>query len=191
VSRIPELSAPLHDGRATLRFAVERDIPEVLIAYQDDPALHRKLGLRRPPSGAELGREFEQTAAARAAGSQVTFAILAPGSDDCLGQVRARAFDWDHARAELDLWLAPQARGRGLGRAALGLVSDWLLDACGIQRIELLVAPEDEPSLRVAAAAGFRREGILRAHSRDPGAVPERADRILLSLLPGDRRADR
>jgi ribosomal-protein-alanine N-acetyltransferase len=191
LSRIPELSEPLHDGRTTLRFAFERDIPEVLIAYQDDPALHRKLGLRRPPSGAELGRELEQSAAARAAGRQVTFTILEPGSDDCLGQVRARAFDWDHARAELDVWLAPQARGRGLGRTALGLVSDWLFDACGIQRVELLVAPEDEPGLRAAAAAGFRREGVLRAHNRDPGAVPERADRMLLSLLPGDLRADR
>jgi RimJ/RimL family protein N-acetyltransferase len=188
VSRIPELSEPLHDGRVTLRFAAERDIPELLIAHQDDPALHRRLGLGRPPSGAELGREFDESASARAAGRQVVFTILEAGSDDCVGQLRARAFDWDHARAELDLWLAPQARGRGLSRGALGLGSRWLFDVCGMQRIELLAAPDDEPGLRAAAAAGFHREGVLRAHTRDPGAVPGRADRIVLSLLPGDLR---
>lgn len=191
MSRIPELSQALNDGRATLRFAAERDIPEVLIAHQDDPALHRKLGLRRPPSGAELGRELEESASARATGSHVTFTILEPGSDDCLGQVRARAFDWDHARAELDLWLAPQARRRGLGRSALRLASGWLFEVCGIRRVELLAATDDEAGLRVAEAAGFRREGVLRAHTRDPGAAPRRSDRVVLSLLPADLQADR
>ncbi len=189
--RIPELSEALSDGRATLRLAAERDIPEVLIAHQDDPAMHRRLGLRRPPSGAELGRELERSANARAAGNQVTFAIIEPGSDECLGQVRAHGFDWDHARAELELWLDPGARGRGLGCAALRLAAGWLFEVCGIQRVELLAAGDDEAALRAAEAAGFQREGVLRAHAVEPGADPQRSDRVVLSLLPVDLQARR
>ena len=44
-----------------------------------------------------------------------------------VGQIRVEAVDWDHARAELTIWLAPQARGRGLGRNALRLAGEWLL----------------------------------------------------------------
>ena len=55
----PELTEPLHGERVALRYAAERDIPEILIAHQDDPELHVRLGLVRPPSGAELGRRIE------------------------------------------------------------------------------------------------------------------------------------
>lgn len=183
VPRIPDLIEPLSDGHATLRLAMERDIPDVLIAHQDDPTLHEKLGLRRPPSGAELGREMEHAPAARAEGRMVTFTVLEPGSEDCRGQVRAEHFDWDHARAELGIWLVPQARGQGLAPAALRLAAGWLFDACAIKRLQLLCAPGDEPLLRTARRVGFLEEGTLRGHDR---TADGRADRILLSLLPPD-----
>src|SRR6516225_8543725 len=41
---IPEFHEPLSDGQVVLRLAAERDIPEILIAYQDDPQLHVRLG---------------------------------------------------------------------------------------------------------------------------------------------------
>lgn len=189
--RIPELNEPLNDGRAALRFAAEQDIPEVLIAHQDDPWLHVALGLGRPPSGAELGREFEQAADARAAGREVVFAILKPGSESCLGQVRARGFEWDHDRAELEVWLAPQARGRGLAGPALGLADAWLFRTCGLERLQLLCGAGDAALLNAAAAAGFRHEGTYRAHVRDPGPPAGRSDRIVLSLLASDVQARR
>ena len=48
----PDLVAPLTDGQVSLRFASEWDIPDILIAFQDDPQLHVSLGMGRPPSGA-------------------------------------------------------------------------------------------------------------------------------------------
>src|SRR6516164_7166506 len=55
MSPFPRLADPLTDGQVVLRDYAERDIPEILIAYQDDPRLHQRLGQNRPPSGAELG----------------------------------------------------------------------------------------------------------------------------------------
>jgi RimJ/RimL family protein N-acetyltransferase len=181
---IPDLMHPLSDGLASIRLAAERDIPEVLIAHQEDPDLARALGLERAPSGAQLGRAMEDAPALRAAGVTVTFTILDPGTDDCRGQVRAERFDWEHAHADLGLWVAPDARGRGLGGRALALAAGWLLDACNLVRVQFLTPPENERAVKTALAAGFTREGVLRAHARGPGGA--RADETILSRVASD-----
>ncbi len=180
---IPEPARLLSDGQVGLRLAAERDIPEILIAYQDDPELHRRLGQERPPSGAELGRSSERADGARDAGAGVTLTIVEPGSDDCRGQVYAVGFDWDHRRAEIGIWLAPQVRGRGYAARALRLAARWLFEACGLERLQILTHPDNEPMLRAAAAAGFMREGVLRGYERERG---RRIDLTILSMLPGE-----
>jgi RimJ/RimL family protein N-acetyltransferase len=185
VSRIPDLNQPLSDGRIRLRYARESDIPEVLIAHQDDPLMYESLGMSRPPSGAELGRELEDAPGARADGAHATLTILDHASQDCRGQLDLHDFEWDHARAELRIWVAPQARNRGLARAALRLAAGWLFEDCGIKRAQLLCSPGNEPLLIAARAAGFQLEGTLRAHDLQAGL---RADRLVLSLLAADLR---
>jgi RimJ/RimL family protein N-acetyltransferase len=180
---IPELSQPLTDGRVRLRMAAERDIPEILIAYQDDPQLHIRLGQERPPSGAQLGSRSERAAAAREAGAHIELTITEPDADDCIGQVYVIKFDWEHLRAELGIWLAPQVRGRGLAPRALGLIAGWLFDACDLQRLQLFTEPDNEPMLCAARAAGFVHEGILRGYTLERG---RRQDVAILSLLPTD-----
>lgn len=166
-----------------LRLAAERDIPEVLIAHQDDPLLAFGLGLARPPSGAELGRRAEEAAAERADGSGVWLTILRPGSDECRGQVDVHDVDWDHRRAQIGIWVAPRERGHGLARAALGLAGAWLLQACGLLRVELLTEPDNQSMIRAAQAAGFTSEGILRSYLREHR---RRVDVAVMSLIPAD-----
>ncbi|MBV9837129.1 MAG: GNAT family N-acetyltransferase [Solirubrobacterales bacterium] len=180
---LPNLPAPLRDERVLLRLGAERDIPEILIAHQDDPQMHVRFGQERPPSGAELGRRAEREAHQRAAGAELTLTILEPGSDDCRGQLDVHHLDWDHQRGELGIWVAPQSRGKGLARAALTLAAGWLFGVCGLERLELLTDPDNEPLIRAARAAGFSREGVLRRYRRERG---ERVDVLVLSLLPGD-----
>ena len=52
--RIPAPTEPLTNEHVIVRLSAERDLPEILIAYQDDPQLHVMLGEQRPPSGAQL-----------------------------------------------------------------------------------------------------------------------------------------
>jgi ribosomal-protein-alanine N-acetyltransferase len=185
MAMIPALTGPLGDGHVRLRLAAERDIPEILIAYQDDPQLHLRLGLQRPPSGAELGRRAEQAEEAREDGSSATLTVLEPGSDDCRGQLQAENFDWENRRAELRIWLVPEVRGRGLGRRALRLAATWLFEACGLQRVALLIDPGNQPMLRAGAAAGFLTEAVLRGYD---GKEPGRADITVMAALPGDMK---
>ncbi|MEO8966955.1 MAG: GNAT family N-acetyltransferase [Solirubrobacteraceae bacterium] len=183
----PDLTAPLRSAGAELRFATERDIPEILIAHQDDPLLYLRLGLERPPSGAELGRRSDTEAALRHAGDQVRFTILTPGSDVCRGQLHVHRVDWDDRRAEAGIWVAPQARGRGLAPAALRLAGAWLFDRCGLARLELLTEPDNAAMIAAARGAGLTEEGVLHAYLRERG---RRLDVAVLSLLPADLDPD-
>jgi len=132
---IPELTGRLSDGVAELRAIAEWDIPEILIAHQDDPQLSVRLGLDRPPTGAQLGSEVERAAAERLAGVRLALTIVEPGGEDCVGRVETRAIDWDASSAELVGWVAPGHRGRGMTTHALELAAAWLADACGLQHV--------------------------------------------------------
>jgi RimJ/RimL family protein N-acetyltransferase len=182
---IPDLIQPLRDDDVEVRFAAERDIPEILIAYQDDPRLHLKLGFERPPSGAELGRAIESAAAERAAGTGARLTMVQLGSDEFGGQIDLRRIDWDHASAEIGIWLAPAVRSRGLGRRALGLASRWALNACGLERVGILTEPGNEAMTAAARGAGFTPEGVLRGYLRERG---RRVDCAVLSLIKSDLR---
>jgi [ribosomal protein S5]-alanine N-acetyltransferase len=179
----PDLAEPLQSERVALRFMAERDIPEILIAHQDDPTLSERMGLVRPPSGAELGRRSEGEPGERAAGNAVAFTILEPGDDTCRGQLDVHHVDWDHLRAEAGVWVAPQFRGHGMASDALRLVGAWLFDVCGLLRLELLTEPDNAAMLASARAAGLVDEGVLRQYVRERG---QRLDVTVLSLLPAD-----
>jgi RimJ/RimL family protein N-acetyltransferase len=183
VPAFPDLSESLQGERACLRYAAERDIPEILIAHQDDPQLHARLGLVRPPSGAELGRRTEGEGVERDLGIGVRFTIVQPGNDVCVGQLDVHRVDWDNQRAELGVWVARALRGQGLATCALRLGGRWLLSACHLARVELLTEPDNVAMIAAAKAAGFVEEGLLRAYLRERG---RRLDVTVLSLLPGD-----
>lgn len=169
---IPELRERLSDGEVELRTSTEWDIPDILIAHQDDPDLHRSLGLARPPTGAELGSAAERDPAQRAAGEGVKLTIVEPGSDDCRGRVEARKIDWVQRSAELVVWVAPQLRGHGVERRALRLAASWLLGTVGLRRLTLTTEADNAALLGAAQAAGFQRRSdgrtvVLALDSRE------------------------
>jgi RimJ/RimL family protein N-acetyltransferase len=193
----PDLQVPLTDGVVELRLAAERDIPEILIAYQDDPELHLRMGVPRPPSGAELGRRAERAEHDRLAGAGVSLTLVEVGEDTCVGQIDVHRVDWEHARAELGVWVAPAHRGRSLGRRALVLAGPWLLIEAGLERVELQTQTDNQAMLSAARAAGFQFEGVLRGYYRAFAGLPRRyhrgpdarVDMAILSLVQRDLRA--
>jgi [ribosomal protein S5]-alanine N-acetyltransferase len=109
------------------------------------------------------------------------FAIVDAKSDRLLGQI-GMAVSEPHRSAEVFYWVAASERRRGVASTALGLVRDWAFEN-GIERLFLLVHPENDASHRVAARGGFTREGVLRAYEPFKGGRP---DVVSWSLLPTD-----
>ncbi len=69
--------------------------------------------------------------------------------------------------------IGPRARRRGVATRAVELLTAWAFDTVAVERVEILVDPRNEPSVRVAESAGFTREGLLRAYrpARDGGRL--------------------
>lgn len=88
--------------------------------------------------------------------------------------------------AHVGYWTARAARGRGLTSDALRTLARWFLRDGGAARVELVVEPANEGSVRVAEAAGFTAEGVLRQRLVLRG---RRADVVMYSLLAGDAAA--
>ncbi len=144
---IPEPPERFGDDLIELREIAEWDIPEVLIAFQDDRDLHRRIGMAKPPSGAQLGREVEQEQAERLAGRAVKLTIVEPGANDCRGRVDIGAFDWEARGAAMRVWAAPQVRGRGYEQRAAELASRWLFDNVALDSVVVNVDGADPRTL--------------------------------------------
>jgi RimJ/RimL family protein N-acetyltransferase len=83
----------------------------------------------------------------------------------------------EHRVAELGCCVVPAARGRGVATEALRLLADWALGTLGLGRVQVFVAPENAPALRLSESAGFRREGVapLVLGERSPQAELRRS----------------
>lgn len=101
-----------------------------------------------------------------------------------VGSVNIIRLEEANRKAELGFWLAPSHRGQGIMTIALGEMSRWCFDEYGFVRLELLVMPENEASLRLARRVGYTCEGLLRSYRVYQG---RRLDLWCLSLLPEDQ----
>jgi ribosomal-protein-alanine N-acetyltransferase len=191
----PELRVALTDGSVWLRPFAERDIPEILIAYQDDPDLHLIMGNPKPPTGAELGRRAERADDDQLAGRGLVLTMVEE-EDTCIGQIEVHRVEWEHGRAELAVWVSPARRGRGLAPRALALAGPWLLGEAGLERLELVTRSDNHPMIRAGEKAGFQLEGVLRGYYRAFKGLPPgpymrhtgRVDMAILSLVRADLR---
>jgi RimJ/RimL family protein N-acetyltransferase len=104
--------------------------------------------------GAFAAEQWANHAAAR-------FAVMQ--ADAVVGSCGLVHVDAAELVAEVGYWVAPWARGRGVGASALPLLSAWALDAGGLQRLEALIEPANAASCAVATASGFALEGVLRS----------------------------
>jgi ribosomal-protein-alanine N-acetyltransferase len=65
-----------------------------------------------------------------------------------------------------DIWYVlgeVAARGRGLGREAVGLLVSHVFEAVPFPRVGATTDVENQPSVRLLEGLGFRREGVVRS----------------------------
>jgi RimJ/RimL family protein N-acetyltransferase len=168
----PPPPEPLETGLVRLREWTDDD-RDSLVAMANDETIRRWTRVPAPYTGRHADEWFAFTRGARAAGHQAAFAAVAPGDGELLGSIDLRIHPADPAIGELGYMVGPRARGRGVAAQAVELVTGWAFDSLGIERMEILVDPRNEPSVRVAEAAGYSYEGVLRSYrpSRNGGRL--------------------
>jgi ribosomal-protein-alanine N-acetyltransferase len=79
------------------------------------------------------------------------YSFVIAGADEAgVGSVGLWLRDLDLGRASVGYWVVPSARGRGAARVALGTVARWALTTLAVGRVELVVEPDNTPSIRTA-----------------------------------------
>ena len=87
----------------------------------------------------------------------------------------------DFRHAGMDLFLATEVQGRGLGPDAIRTLAAHLIDDRGHHRLTIDPAATNEAAIRSYAKVGFRPVGIMREYQRMPDG--EWVDALLMDLL--------
>jgi phosphinothricin acetyltransferase len=84
--------------------------------------------------------------------------------------------------AEFSVYVAREARARGVGRATLGALID-AAETAGLWKLLSRIFPENEASLALCRSSGFREAGLYRRHAKLHGAW---RDCVIVERLLGE-----
>lgn len=149
----------------------------------EDEETVRFTGYPWPPEPDFCTRWFGRYEAARLDGSREAFAALNPAGE-FVGLALAVHIDEAAAEIELGYLIAAEHRGHGAGTTLLTALTDWAFEAARAARVTLVIATGNTASLRVAAKAGYQREGLMRSRYFKQG---RRLDAELWAMIAADR----
>lgn len=138
---------------------------------------------RNPGAPAPMTRERFDARLARSAANDpaedgVTFMVDADGT--AVGSASLFEFDWFVRHAEAGISLVPEARGRGIGTAAIIQLVEFGFVRRNLRRIHLQAIESNRGAIRAYEKAGFVVEGRLREHAYVRGAYE---DIVLMGIL--------
>ncbi|WP_433204177.1 GNAT family N-acetyltransferase [Dactylosporangium sp. CS-047395] len=152
---VPPAVVPIDLGDLVLRAPVDADAPAIAAAFAD-PALRQW-----SPPVQDDALTWIRDRADWSASARVGWVVAAADGGPVLGSVSIRVdAALDHGM--IGYWTVPQARGRGIARRSVRAAAQFGFDVVGLHRIELCHAVGNPGSCRVAEAAGFALEGVMR-----------------------------
>jgi len=153
------------DSETMLRWINDRDLVLLSSAYRPvDEANHRAW--------------FDSI---RRRSDVVIFGIRETTGGRLVGSCQLLGINPTHRKAELQIRIGEKdARGRGYGKEAVGLLVDFAFHDLNLHRVELTVFDGNEAAIRTYLGAGFEKEGILRQAAHIDGHY---VDLIVMGIL--------
>jgi RimJ/RimL family protein N-acetyltransferase len=179
----------LSDGAVTLR-PWHEDFAPALAERINDPAIAEFMdAVPQPYSLADAHDFIARSREGWLTGETTSFAVFVDGIEGATGGLGVHWNQREHGVAEVGYWVAPATRGRGVATAATRLAARWAFEtAPDLERLQLRADEQNAASNRVAAKAGFTREGVLRS-SRYNVRLERRVDFVIWSLLRSELRS--
>lgn len=141
---------------------------------------------RTPAPPAPLSREAFEARLVReeeSAQSDGTVRFVVEADGIAVGSVSLFAVDGLARHAEVGIALAPEARNRGVGTAAIGRLAEFAFVRGNLRRLHLEAIASNTGAIRAYEKAGFVVEGRLRQHAWVRGGYE---DIVLMGLLRAD-----
>jgi RimJ/RimL family protein N-acetyltransferase len=174
-----------------LRPFTESDAARIVEACTEQRTRHWLAELPTPYDADAALAFIDSQSGVRATGRGIRWAVADADADSLLGSVGLFDLTEDLAFGEIGYWTHPDARGRGVMTAAVGLVLEHAFDTLGLRRVKAYAALDNTASRRVLEANGMTEHGVERL-----GTVvgTGRVDAVLYDVLVEEwsaRRATR
>ena len=114
------------------------------------------------------------------------FLIISKETNEVIGASHYHIWYPTHSRAEIGYAIYKEEyKNKGYMKEAVKAILDYGFNEMKLNRVEALIGPGNEPSLRLVKSFGFIEEGVLRQHYCKDG---ELQDSIMFSLLKKEYR---
>jgi aminoglycoside 6'-N-acetyltransferase len=160
----------LKGERVVLRPLTKADVP-ALAAIQAQPSVARWWG---QPNESDLSKQ------AAGESEETSFAITVDGALAGLIQY-VEETEPMYRHAGIDLFLAEERQGRGLGTDAVRTLARHLVEDRGHHRLTIDPAVDNHAAIRAYEKVGFRPVGVMRRYERTPDG--NWRDGLLMDLL--------
>ena len=169
----------IHGTLVRLRSLTLEDVEPLARAADADPT---NLGPGGDSTRERLRKQIERNPTLRDGGF---FSLAVEADGRLVGDLQARAPHqaFPPGVCEIGISLFPEARGRGLGREAVTLFTEFLLRD-GVERVQASTSVDNAAMRRVLELVGYRFEGILRSYG--PAAGGGREDYAMYAVVGGD-----
>jgi RimJ/RimL family protein N-acetyltransferase len=168
----------------TLRARTEADL-DVLFQLAADLDTWEE---RNPSVPAPMTRDAFDARLAQAdadsSSKNVRFVIDVDGA--AVGSVSLFEFDELARHAEVGIAVAAEARGKGIGAAAIAQIVEFAFVRCNLRRLHLQAIASNLPAIRAYERAGFVTEGRQREHAWVRGRYE---DIVIMGVMRSDWEA--
>ena len=170
-------------GRTTYLRPVTGDDIETLARWWAEPetAVFQS-GVIRPRPDQPI-REMFKAWSTNESGAGVAFSAVRRSDDELLGHVSLWGAELPTRGATLGVIMGPDARGRGLGTDALGILVRYGFEEMGLNRIQLGVYSFNDRAIAAYKKLGFVEEGRRREAALHAGHW---YDEVLMAILASE-----
>ncbi len=169
----------IHTKRLTLRKPTYDDIQPLLELSQDDEVM-LYYGIEPFKEEKQSRDEIDWFLKIWKEGTGTRWVITLKGEDDFIGEIGFYEYKKKHKRAEIGYKLSRSHWREGYMTEALIGMLGYMYGNIELNRVQALVDPKNEGSLRLIEKQGFQKDGLLRSYEYERGAY---VDLYMLSLL--------